>query len=307
MTTLLTGATGFVGRSVIKSGIDLKIVLRGNESFDSSPAFIIEQLDKKTEWGNAFTNIDSVIHLAGLAHSNQFSRLDFETVNVEGTLHLAKKAAKSGVRRFVFVSSIGVNGTTTTDTAFGVDCIPCPKNDYAQSKLNAEMGLTEIANETGMELVIVRPTLVYGPNAPGNFGALIRLVDKVPLLPFGLTRNKRDFISVQNLAHLLVTCATHQNAAGHTFLASESETVSIKEFTNAIAKGLGKNVYQLPVPVILMRFVGKLLGKSAMVEQLVGNLQVDSPNLKEVLNWTPPYTMAESMTFLKEYNKESKL
>lgn len=300
MTTLLTGATGFVGRSVMKSDIDLKIVLRGNESLDFSPAFIIEQLDKNTEWDNAFTDIDSVIHLAGLAHSNQFSRLDFETVNVEGTLHLAKEAAKSGVRRFVFVSSIGVNGTSTTDTAFGVNCTPCPQNDYAQSKLDAEVGLKKIAAETGMELVIVRPTLVYGPNAPGNFGLLVRLVDKVPLLPFGLTRNKRDFISVQNLSHLLVTCASHPNAAGRTFLASESETVSIKEFTNAIVKGLGKNVYQLPVPVSLMRFLGKLLRKSAMVEQLVGNLQVNSPNLKEVLDWTPPYAMAESMAFLKQ-------
>ncbi|WP_394494218.1 NAD-dependent epimerase/dehydratase family protein [Shewanella sp. ENK2] len=303
MKTLLTGATGFVGRAVIESGIDLKIVIRKHETSDFSPFFNIEQLDKNTEWDNAFIDIDSVIHLAGLAHSNQFTKLDYETVNVEGTLNLAKQAAKSGVRRFVFVSSIGVNGTSTSNTAFRVDSTPCPQNDYAKSKLSAEKALTEIANETDMELVIVRPTLVYGPNAPGNFGALMRLIDKVPVLPFGLTGNKRDFISVQNLAHLLVTCTTHQNAAGRIFLASEGETVSIKQFTNAIAKGLGRSLYQIPVPVGLMRFVGKLIGKHAMVEQLVGNLQVDSSNAQEMLGWIPPYTMEQAMASLSENKK----
>ena len=152
-------------------------------------------------------------------------------------------------------------------------------------------------------MVIVRPTLVYGPNAAGNFGALTRLVNKLPALPFGLANNKRDFIAVQNLVDLLITCANHPKAAGHTFLASDGETMSIKEFTNAIADGLDKRLIQLPVPISLMKLVGKLLGKSAMVEQLVGNLEVDSSNLQEVLDWTRPYTMKQAMSSLSENKK----
>ncbi|MCG9544451.1 NAD-dependent epimerase/dehydratase family protein [Vibrio sp. Isolate33] len=251
-------------------------------------------------------DIDTIIHLAGLAHSSSFSEEEYQSVNVDGTLQLAIKAVKAGVKRFVFVSSIGVNGIATFEEPFTITSEPSLHNHFAQSKHRAEIGLKKISQDTGLEVVIVRPTLVYGLNAPGNFGALTRLVNRLPMLPFALVNNKRDFISLMNLADLLIACASHQDAAGHTFLASESETVSTKEFTNKIAKGLGKEVYQLPVPISLMRFAGKLLGKSAMVEQLVGNLQVDSSDLAKVLGWVPPYTMEESMALLKKQTKESK-
>jgi nucleoside-diphosphate-sugar epimerase len=198
-----------------------------------------------------------------------------------------------------------VNGHVTLEKPFSIFDEPKPLNSYTNSKYDAEIGLRKIAAETGLEVVIVRPTLVYGPNAPGNFGLLTKLVNKLPLLPFGLTNNKRDFIAVQNLADLLITCASHPNAAGHTFLASDMETVSIKQFTSAIAEGQGRKVFQLPIPVSLMRLAGKLMGKSAMVEQLVGNLQVDSSNLKEVLGWTPPYTMKQAMATLRDSSKSS--
>jgi nucleoside-diphosphate-sugar epimerase len=301
MSILLTGASGFIGQNLksIKSE-RYRCVVRADSLANSDDQFVINDMDRHTEWAGAFNGCEAVIHLAGLAHSNSFSESDFQRVNVDGTLKLATAAAKSGVKRFVFVSSIGVNGAFSSDRIFSPFAEPHPHNVYAQSKLDAELALNKLSVETGLEVVIVRPTLVYGPNAPGNFGSLVRLVSKLPFLPFGLTSNKRDFISVQNLADLLLTCAKHPNAGGHIFLASDSEAVSIKKFTNEIAIGLGKNLIQLPVPVGLMRLVSKSLGKSAMVEQLVGNLEVDSSNLKEVLNWTPPYSMCESMAFLKQ-------
>ncbi|MPY01382.1 NAD-dependent epimerase/dehydratase family protein, partial [Salinivibrio sp. VYel4] len=272
-----------------------------------SDKYTVDSIDGNTDWSGAFDGMDIVIHLAGLAHvlnnKDKGSLDEYREVNTCGTINLARQAAKSGVKRFIFVSSIGVNGPLTIDSPFTSDMKAKPHNLYAQSKYEAEIGLKRIAEKKGLELVIIRPTLVYGPNAPGNFGMLSKLVKKLPFLPFGLANNRRDFISVQNLADLLFTCATHPKAAGHTFLASDSETVSIKQFTNAIAKGLGKKTFQLPVPVALMRLAGKLVGKSDMIEQLYGNLEVDSSNIKEVLGWTPPYTMDQSMALLKHTDK----
>ncbi|EGR0081447.1 TPA: NAD-dependent epimerase/dehydratase family protein [Vibrio vulnificus] len=299
---VVTGASGFVGRHVLNLVPDAIPVMRSKAQ---CPDFIsVPSLDDSVPWKILLgKNIDAIIHLAGLAHGSFFSDVDYHNVNVKGTLHLAEEAAKVGVSRFVFVSSIGVNGMSTTTRPFNVSSELIPHNEYSKSKYDAEIGLKKIAKETGLEVVIVRPTLVYGPDAPGNFGMLTKLIKRLGVLPFGLATNRRDFISVQNLADLLVTCATHPNAAGHTFLASDSETVSIKKFTNAIANGLGKKAIQLPVPVSLMRFAGRLTGKSAMIEQLYGNLEVDSSNIKEVLGWTPPFTMEQSMALLKHTDK----
>ncbi len=301
MNILLTGASGFIGNFLCGNSDIKRIVLRegGNYNNWGCERFYIKKLDGRTGWKGAFKGIDSIIHLAGVAHSKDLDKSVFKSVNTEGTLKLANEAASFGVKRFVFVSSIGVNGKLTQSEPFKFKMKPDPDNAYAQSKYNAELGLKKIAEETGLEVVIVRPTLVYGSNAPGNFGLLTNLVKMFPVLPFGLTKNRRDFIAVQNLTDLLVTCASHPNANGHTFLASDGETVSTKEFTNAIAQGLGKKVIQLPIPISLMRFVGKLVGRSSMIEQLVGNLEVDSSNLKKVLNWTPPFTMEQAMANLR--------
>ncbi|CAI2320594.1 TPA: NAD-dependent epimerase/dehydratase family protein [Vibrio parahaemolyticus] len=300
MKILMTGSTGFIGRNLASLGVIHRHIVRSDEKHDYQSFFTIDSLGIGTDWDGAFDGIDVVIHLAGLAHSNRFSDHDYESVNVAGALRLAREASEQGARRFVFVSSIGVNGTCTSKKRFSVNSSVNPHNAYAKSKYKAELGLKKIAEETGLEVVIVRPTLVYGPGAPGNFGMLTKLVAKLPFVPFGLANNRRDFIAVQNLADLLVTCAIHPDASGHTFLASDGETVSIKEFTNAIAYGLGKKVVQLPVPVSVMRLVGKLTGKSAMIEQLYGHLEVDSSNIKEVLGWTPPLTMKEAMATLRD-------
>ncbi|VEF25380.1 Cholesterol dehydrogenase [Shewanella baltica] len=305
MNIFLTGSSGFVGKQIVSNYDIHRHVARKLKPIENKSFFIVDSINSGTDWSMAFDDIQVVIHLAGLAHSTEYSIEEYDDVNVKGAICLASAAALSGVKRFVFVSSIGVNGTATQANPFSVDSLPNPHSEYAQSKYNAEIGLKKIAAETGLELVIIRPTLVYGPNAPGNFGLLTKLVKKLPALPFGLANNKRDFIAVQNLADLLITCATHPNAAGHTFLASDMEAVSIKQFTNAIAEGLGKKVFQLPIPVSLMRLVGKLTGKSAMIEQLFGNLQVDSSNLKGVLGWIPPYTMQQAMASLSDSGKSS--
>lgn len=300
MNILLTGSTGFVGRAISSKYDVYRHVVRRVNLCDNPSTFVVDTISYDTEWfGEVFNNIDSIIHLAGLAHSSDFSYDDYNNVNNKGTLKLAMDAASAGVKRFVFVSSIGVNGVSTGSTPFSVDSKVNPHNDYARSKYEAELGLKKIAKETGLEVVIVRPTLVYGVNAPGNFGQLVKLVEKMPFLPFGLANNRRSFISVQNLADLLIVCAIHPDAAGHTFLASDCETVSIKTFTDAIAKGLGKRVVQLPIPVNLIRFSGKIMGKETVIEQLFSNLEVDSSNTKSILGWTPPLTMEQSMLLLR--------
>ncbi len=299
MKVLLTGSTGFIGKHVYSSNPDLfRCVIRGGNKLNYSDCYEIDDLNAKTDWRRAFENVEIIIHLAGLAHSNLFSKNDYKSINVEGTLKLALDAVNSGVKRFVFVSSIVVNGTSKGRSPFSTSSEVNPHNAYAQSKYDAELGLQKIAQETGLEVVIVRPTLVYGVSAPGNFGSLVKLVQKLPFLPFGLADNKRDFIAVQNLVDLLMACAKHPKAAGHTFLASDGETVSIKAFTNAIAKGLNTSLIQLPIPISLMRFVARLVAKSAMAEQLLGDLDVDSSNAHQILGWLPPYTMEQAMALL---------
>jgi nucleoside-diphosphate-sugar epimerase len=302
---LLTGATGFIGREVVKAHKNkIKRVLRRFDDDCQDDVFRMGELSSSTNWYGAFDGVDSVIHLAAVAHLSNVSASDYIEVNTKATLHLAMEAAKANVKRFVFISSIGVHGDRTKfDCKFSFfDSLKC-HNLYSQSKLEAEIGLKKISELTGLELVIVRPTLVYGKNAPGNFGRLTKLVRTLPFLPFGLVSNKRDFISVYNLADLLVICAEHPAASNHIFLASDGETVSIKVFTNTIAKGLNKKLIQLPVPVSLMRFAARIVGKQEMAEQLLGNLQVDSSNAQEVLGWVPPYTMEQSMASLSENKK----
>ncbi len=305
MKILLTGATGFIGKNVsatLKG--DCRNVVRGTSISPFEDSFVIDKIDENTNWEGAFQNCSSIIHLAGLAHSNTYTLSDYITTNVNGTLRLASEAANAGVKRFVFVSSILVNGNNTKQLPFEFCSDVNPHNAFAKSKYMAEVGLKEISEKTGLELVIVRPTLVYGLNAPGNFRLLSKLVYKLPFLPFGLTNNKRDFIAVQNLVNLLITCAKHDNAAGHTFLASDGESVSIKEFTNAIAEGAGKSILHLPLPVSLMHICLRFVGKSPMSEQLFGDLQVDSSNIQIVLGWVPPYTMKQAMASLSDIKND---
>ncbi|WP_462146601.1 NAD-dependent epimerase/dehydratase family protein [Pseudoalteromonas gelatinilytica] len=304
MSLLLTGAAGFIGREFPNyyNGKLIRKVIRTSADFVDDN-YIIKKIDGDTEWGDTFDGVEAIIHLAGLAHSKRHSSDLLYNVNVLGTLKLARDAAAYGVKRFVFVSSIGVNGACSQSEPFTSHMEPKPHNEYSRTKYEAEQGLKKISEETGLELVIIRPTLVYGANPPGNFRALLHLIQSVPLLPFGMTNNKRDFIAVQNLVDLLLVSSHHPNAAGHIFLASDGKSVSTKEFTTAVAWGLNKKVYQLPIPPFIMKVVARLFGKSTLAEQLLGNLQVNSAPLGNVLGWIPPYTMAEAMSHLLEFKE----
>lgn len=305
MAILVTGSTGFIGKHLIQLEKEFRCVVRIGENHSFADNYVVPTIDGKTEWSGCFDGVDSIIHLAGLAHNKSYTDSEYKSVNTEGTLRLALKAAEVGVKRFVFVSSIGVNGTNSSDRAFLPSDVVKPSNSYALSKYEAELGLWDISRQTGLEVVIVRPTLVYGSDAPGNFGMLAKLVKKMPLLPFGLANNRRDFISVTNLVDLLVLCTSHESAPGNVFLASENETVSTREFVSAIANGQGNKVFHVPIPVSFMRLAGRLTGKMLVIEQLFGNLEVDSSNINEILNWTPPYSMKETMATLRkqEQNK----
>ncbi len=297
---LVTGATGFIGQHFMKVFPSSIAVVRGSSKTEFVRQFVVESINSTTNWTGAFDNVEVVVHLAGIAHFPRADKSSYDSVNIEGAVKLAKEAGEAGVKRFVFISSIGVNGASTQNDPFLPTSLPNPVNDYSVSKHRAEMELDLVCKSLNMELVVIRPTLVYGLEAPGNFSSLRVLVKCCPILPFGLANNRRHFISVLNLVDLIWACCTHPNAKGQIFLASDQQAVSIKDFTNAIAEGLGKKVIQLPVPVSVMRLVGKLIGKSAMIEQLYGNLEVDSSNIKEVLGWTPPFTMKQAMATLRD-------
>lgn len=300
MKIMLTGASGFVGKYCLDIlGETCRVVRRSSSKKVHDDDVVIDNFDSQTDWSEAFENVNTIIHLAATAHNRKID--DIEEINTLGTIHLAKQAALAGVKRFVYVSSIGAHGNSTTNRqAFKHDDELIPHDPYSKSKFFAEVGLKKVVDESGIELVVVRPTLVYGGGAPGNFTQLVKLVRLSPFLPFGLIHNSRDFIAVQNLADLLVCCATHPQAAGHTFLASDCQSVSIKDFTCAIGDALGKLVIQIPISVKCFMFAGKLLGKQKMVDQLVGDLKVDSSNIRDVLGWEPPFTMKQAMQLLKE-------
>lgn len=307
MNVMLTGANGFLGRSFLGEDYIKRVVVRNDNGCQDwhCDKFFVDTIDGHTNWYGAFDDIDVVIHLAAIAHKKAINKHAYQSVNVEGTIRLARAAADSGVKRFIFISSIGVHGSKSTHEPISIDSPIKPANEYTMSKLDAEKQLKQLTIDTGLDVVVLRPTLVYGPGAPGNFGLLIKLVSCLPMLPFGLVDNKRSFISVRNLKDLLKCCCTHPNASNRTLLASEGTAVSIKQLTNVIATSLGKKTYQLPIPVSCIRFLGQLFGRAALVEQLVGNFEVDSARLKELLDWTPPYSMEESMADRRYKKKDT--
>ncbi|MFT5759456.1 MAG: nucleoside-diphosphate-sugar epimerase [Alteromonadaceae bacterium] len=301
MKVLLTGASGFVGSSLLKMLINKKqkvsVVVRNHLQINSSIEQIqVNEINSKTNWSE-ITGYSIVIHCAGSAHGKGLDTLEhFREINTNGTLHLAKEAFKKGMQRFIFISSIGVNGSKT-NKPFTEDSVPSPCSDYARSKHEAERGLTKLATELGFELVIIRPPLVYGASAPGNFGKLVKMVSKVPLLPFALSKNARSFISVNNLSDFIYQCAINPKAAGELFLISDGKDLSIKELTNLIANGLGEKRYQIPLPLNALKWVAKILGKEQLASQLLDDLQIDSSKSFQVLGWIPPEET--SMAFKK--------
>ncbi|EGS63004.1 MULTISPECIES: UDP-glucose 4-epimerase family protein [Vibrio] len=299
---LLTGTSGFVGKVLNTAMINHYQVLsavRNKNSETFGKCVKIPDIDKNTQWDNALSGVHCVIHCAARVHIMNDSSLDplseFRAVNTEGTVKLAHQAAESGVKRLIFLSSIKVNGESTSNggpfTVFD-QCLP--EDPYGMSKSEAEEQLLALGKETGMEIVIIRPTLVYGPGVKANFASLMGLVAKGIPLPFGcISNNKRSLVSVDNLVDLIITCIDHPKAANQVFLVSDDHDVSTSEMVREMAIALGKPTWQLPVPIWCYKLAGKLFNKSDVVDRLIGSLQVDISHTKETLDWAPPQTLQE--------------
>ena len=296
---LLTGASGFLGNSLLKSiNKSYRCIRRGENKVNNDKNFYVDSCNSAADYDGVFENVEQVIHMAGVAHRKNVNLDDFRDINYLGTVNFAQQAAESGVKRFIFISTIGVHGTRTTKIPFTESSNIACVSEYTKSKYNAEKELLKISSETGMEIVIIRPPLIYGNGAPGNFEKLVNLVHKLPVLPFGLCNNKRSFISVDNLVDFISVCITHPKAKNETFCISDGNDVSIKEFTDGIAKGLNKRLIQVPIPVSVFKLLGKITRKSELIEQLIGDLQVDSSKARYLLDWTPPVTMTETFSKL---------
>lgn len=261
--------------------------------------FYCKRLDSNEQFGDCLEGVSVIIHCAARVHimndKAEHPIAAFKEVNTLGTLNLARQAATAGVKRFIFVSSIKVNGESTSGcTSFRSNDDCHPQDSYGISKYEAEIGLKKLATDTGMEVVIIRPTLVYGPGVKANFYSLINLVSKGIPLPFGcITQNKRSLVSITNLVDLIITCIDHPKAANQVFLVSDDHDVSTSEMVREMAKALNKPMWQFPLPVWCYKLAGKLFSKSQMVDRLTGSLQVDITHTKETLDWTPKQTLQE--------------
>jgi nucleoside-diphosphate-sugar epimerase len=249
-------------------------------------------LNAYTDWAEALANEQVVIHTAARAHIMKDEVPDplaeYRKVNLEGTLNLARQAAQAGVKRFIFISSIKVNGEQTPlGKPFTPEDTPAPEDPYGISKYEAEQGLQQLAQETGMEVVIIRPPLVYGPGVKGNFASMVRLVEKGIPLPLGAIHNKRSLVALDNLVDLIITCIDHPAAANQVFLAGDGEDLSTTELLRGVANAMGKPARLIPVPAGVLMLGATVLGKKAMAQRLLGSLQVDISKAREVLGWEP--------------------
>lgn len=298
---LVTGANGFVGTAVCRTGSAQGRRMRGavRDGGKVSPAadtVVVGDIDGATDWRKALDGVQTVIHCAARVHILKETADDplreFRCVNVDGTRRLAESMITSGAKRLVFVSSIGVNGYSGR---FDENSPPNPVIPYAISKWEAEQMLIQFSRDTGLEVVIVRPPLIYGKSAPGNFARLVRLVELGLPMPLGSVNNARTLVGVNNLAPFLLTCAEHPAAAGETFLIGDDETTSTPELVRLIAQSLGKRALLVPFPVGVMRAAAKATGRGVTVDQLVGTLTVDSAKARRLLGWRAPHTLHDGV------------
>lgn len=292
-TILLTGATGFVGKALV-SALDTKELrlLSRNDPQQTQTIFCKAQIDRITDYSVYLKNVDIVIHTAARVHVMDENSRDplsaFREVNTAGTVNLARQAAASGVKRFIFISSVKVNGESTTNKEpYRYDDAPAPEDAYGLSKKEAEEELWKICKETQMELVVIRPPLVYGPGVKANFAAMLKLAQKNLPLPFGSIHNKRSLVALDNLVDLILTCVSHPKAANQTFLVSDDEDLSTTELLEKMIRAVGKKPCLLPFPVSVMRSVAFLLKREAISDRLFGSLQVDIQHTKDTLGWRP--------------------
>jgi nucleoside-diphosphate-sugar epimerase len=308
---LITGANGLVGRALC-SVLDQTEhqVVRAVRTSTTPWEIPVGDLNKSTDWSEALgQNTDVVVHLAGkVPLTDNASRVPndrYTEVNTLGTANLARQCAQHGVKRFIFVSTVKVLGEGKSEPYRDTD-LAVPADAYAISKWDAEQALWQVAAETGMEVVMLRPPLVYGPGVKGNFLRLMQTIDKWRPLPLGAIQNKRSLIYLGNLVDVIRRCVTYPNAAGKAFLVSDGDDVSTPELVRRIAAALGRRPFLLPVPVSWMRWAGRVLGKQAAVDRLLGSLCLDISQLREELGWTPPYTMQEGLEATAQWYRKTK-
>jgi nucleoside-diphosphate-sugar epimerase len=302
---LITGATGFIGRALVQQllgrecGHITVLVRRHCSDISDDVTQIVLGGDKGWRDIPFPEGITTLVHLAGRAHvlkETSSSPIDlFRADNVETTLVLAKQALAAGVKRFIFISSIGVNGSSTTNNSFDESSTPAPKADYAISKWEAEQGLRELLKDSDMELVIIRPPLVYAGHAPGNFRRLMRLVDTGLPMPFASVDNRRSMVSLENLVDFISLCIEHPAAANEVFLISDGEDFSTSRIVECLAKGMGKRTVLLPISSRLMRWGARVVGMEGAFEQLCGSLVVDSSKARSLLGWRTPYSAEKAL------------
>lgn len=313
---LITGSNGFLGSHIVEriKGKPLILLDRGTVNKHPMCPFFQCEINSYHDYMKALQGCQTIIHCAARVHIMDDNEADpltlYREVNTTGTVNLAKQAIGSGVKRFIFISSIKVNGEgTLVGSPFKTEDNHAPEDDYGLSKSEAEKQLVALAKDSGMEVVIIRPTIVYGPGVKANFASLMNLVSKGIPLPFGsITQNKRSLVSINNLVDLIVTCIDHPKAANQVFLVSDDHDVSTAEMVRELAIALDKPTWQLPVPIWCYKLFGKLFGKSDIVDRLTGSLQVDISHTKETLGWKPPQTLQEgfkqtAQAFLQANNR----
>ncbi|HBI15688.1 MAG TPA: hypothetical protein DDY20_09280 [Desulfobulbaceae bacterium] len=302
MKVLVTGANGFLGTHLCAylAARDIpcrRAVRRPDQSGGDTAA--VGDIDGATDWAPALSGITVVVHLAARVHVLREEAHDplavFRRVNVEGTAKLARQAAEAGVRRFIFMSSIKVNGEETFARLFGPDDQPAPADPYGISKLEAEEVLRQVARNTGIEAVILRPPLVYGRGVGGNFTRLVRLVRQGWYLPLGSVRNRRSLVGVENLCSLVFLCLGHPAAANRVLLVSDGRDVSTPELIRGIAQACAVAPRLLPCPPFLLRLLARLCGREKEIRRLTGSLQIDDSRTRSLLDWQPPLSLAEGL------------
>jgi nucleoside-diphosphate-sugar epimerase len=303
---LITGANGFIGMALcdklLTDGHQVRGAVRSVVQMTALPSGVegvmVGDIGPETDWSEALDGIEGIVHLAARVHVMRESVADplaaFRLVNVAGTARLARQAAEAGVKRMVYLSSVKVNGEGGSNPYTEMDK-PEPQDAYAVSKWEAEQVLAEISSATGMETVIIRPPLVYGPNVRANFLRLLRWVNKGLPLPLGMVDNRRSLVSLDNLVDFLITCIEHPTAAGETFLVSDGEDLSTPALIRRIALSMNIPARLIPVPVCLLRLGGSLLGKKSEVDRLCRSLEVNISKAKSVLGWKPPLSVDEGL------------
>ena len=298
---LVTGSNGFVGRALCQQlaarGVSFVPATR-REDRAVPAAQVVGELAGDTDWSAALTGVDVVVHLASRVHVMRDNAVDplaeFRRVNTQGTLNLARQAAAAGVSRFVFVSTVKVNGEGGPQS-YTEDDRPAPQDAYARSKWEAECGLREIAADTAMAVVIVRPPLVYGPGVRANFLSMMRWINRGIPLPLGAIHNQRSLVALDNLVDFLTTCITHPAAANQTFLVSDDEDLSTTQLLVRMAAALGRHARLLSVPGWMLKAAASLLGKGEFAQRLCGSLRVDIAKAKALLGWSPPLSVDEGL------------